>query len=61
MMGTEGPEALVAMGEAEVTWEKQKSHANIILLDRYAGVDPGSLRWRQTKDHTGSEWPRMEY
>ena len=56
-MGTEGPEALVAMGEAEVTCQ----HHLHMAPDGRTGVDPGSLGWRQTKERTGSEWPRMAY
>ena len=52
-MGTEGPEALVAMGEAEVTCQ----HHLHMAPDGRTGVDPGSLGWRQTKERTGSEWP----
>ena len=56
-MGTEGPEALVAMGEAEVTCQ----HHLHMAPDGRTGVDPGSLGWRQTKERTGSEWPIMAY
>ena len=56
-MGTEGPEALVAMGEAEVTCQ----HHLHMAPDGRTGVDPGSLGWRQTKERTGSEWPRMAF
>ena len=56
-MGTEEPEALVAMGEAEVTCQHHLYRAP----DGRTGVDPGSLGWRQTKERTGSKWPRMAY
>ena len=56
-MGTEGPEALVAMGETEVTCQ----HHLHMAPDGRTGVDPGSLGWRQTKERTGSEWPIMAY
>ena len=42
MVGTEGPEALVAMGEAEVTCQ----HHLHMAPDGRTGVDPGSLGWR---------------
>ena len=29
--------------------------------DGRTGVGPGSLGWRQTKERTGSEWPRMAF
>ena len=56
-MGTEGPEALVAMGEAEVTCQ----HHLHMAPDGHTRMDPGSLGWCQTKERTGPEWPIMGY
>ena len=57
MMGTEGPEALVAMGETEVTCQ----HHLHMAPDGRTGVDAqvhsGGVRRRNAQGQNGPEWP----